>query len=286
MCWECHDRFLLRTADVDASCEDKKPAGAECDNFTWGVDCESGQCVDGACLGVECRPFVKDSGCPENQSCLGSSEDDKYGREGPFDCKVRHPVGQECQNYTDCETGICFDGICQCRPGGRGADSVSGCKDDEYCTGQIWGYYGWEGPFRCERNVAGGSPCFDQYGLPKTCQSGWCDVRRGVCQNAHICKDMLLPASLRDRTTTDSPTISSGTQQPTEWETSQPSLPDGTLPPAASTNEPNVFFHGDCPTDNDKLRNTTAYRVGNKPAVCACWNPASNRICERTQCFC
>lgn len=94
-----------------AHCEAKLPVGSACTGTFMPPSC-SGECYEGKCA---CTPFSKYSGCPVGETCLGSSGSGYHG-DGPFECKVRSLVGAKCRSFSDCESGICHEGSCQCNP--------------------------------------------------------------------------------------------------------------------------------------------------------------------------
>ena len=89
-----------------AHCDAKLPLGSNCTM----AECDN--CFEGTCA---CRPLSRDSGCPAGESCLGSSSDRRW--RGPFQCGARSPIGSLCESFSDCETGVCYGGKCQCNPG-------------------------------------------------------------------------------------------------------------------------------------------------------------------------
>jgi len=153
-------------------CAPRKPVGSKCDENNFGFDCQSFNCLEGTC---QCRPLREDSGCPRNQTCLG--EDSSHPDwPGPFHCELRESIGSACTNFTDCESGNCFEGFCQCN-----TYNDFGCQDTENCAGASFSDdpWGWIGPFRCEAKNATGMAC-EQGGQ---CLSGWCVG--GICQWAN-----------------------------------------------------------------------------------------------------
>jgi hypothetical protein len=198
-------------------CVPKKPVGSPCDEWNIGIECQTWDCYEGTC---SCRPLSKNSGCPENQTCLGEDSSHPAWR-GPFHCASRKSIGSACTNFSDCDTGNCFEGFCQCSVG---YDSF-GCQDTEYCVGTAFveDEWSWLGPFRCEARKDTGLACENGW----ECLSGQC--AQGICQRA----DYSFSSCIEDVITTISDVAEPSGQTETP-ETADPS----TVEPNNPTNPP------------------------------------------------
>ena len=159
------------------------PVGAACEPTPW-VCGEIGECVNGHCCIAPQFACSGTSDCCEG-SCNGGVCCSRAGEPcdsavGDFGCctgqmcesnRCCSAAGEHCSSASDCCSGLCNAGMCDCAPlGAACARDTGDCCDGTYCGGD-----GTDTPRRCGLGSGGVCTASSQCIAGLTCIAGTCE---------------------------------------------------------------------------------------------------------------